>query len=71
MKKMKTPDTAKILKILAESNKPVSTALLRKRGNMSYDSVAKRIHDLRADGYDITTVTRKGVAGAKATTYTL
>ena len=73
MKKMtpKAPDTQKILRILSESNRPVTTTTLKNKGRVAAGSVAKRIYDLRNEGYDIKTVTRKGVDGAKATTYSM
>jgi biotin operon repressor len=70
-KKSNRPHTSKIISILEGATKPVSASALKARANMTYDSVAKRIHDLRENGYQIDTVTRKGVDGAKATTYTL
>lgn len=69
--KKKTPDTEKILNLLTKAKKPMSANALSSRARIAYDSVAKRIHDLKAEGYDITTVTRRGVDGAKATTYAL
>lgn len=67
--KKKTGHADKILRILDEANKPVSAAALKNRAHMTYDSVSKRIHDLRTEGFDIKTITRKGIDGAKATTY--
>jgi biotin operon repressor len=67
--KKKTSDTAKILKLLMKRKRPVSAASIANQTQIAYDSVSKRVHDLRNEGYDITTTTRKGVSGASETTY--
>ena len=68
----KTSDAQRILNILAAADKPVSAGTLKNRARMeSYDSVPKRIHDLRKQGHNVRTVTRKRPNGARATTYTL
>lgn len=74
MKKTTTPaksDSQKILAILANADRPVTASMLKNRARLPYDSVSKRIHDLREQGHNIRTITRKGVDGAKSTTYTL
>jgi biotin operon repressor len=70
MKKKTVSDAQKILNLLVNSTGPVTARQLAARARIPYGSVSKRIHDLRGDGYSVVTVKRKGIDGAKATSYT-
>ena len=70
MNKSKKPNTMKVLAILKNA-KSVSADALSNRTKMPYASVRKRIFDLREEGYDIETVTRRGNDGASKTVYRL
>ena len=72
MKKTTNPkmsDNTKVLSILKGAPRPVSTAKLASAARIDKTSVPKRIYDLRAQGYNILTVSRKGENGASRTTY--
>ena len=71
MKKKKTPDTTKIYSLLEAADKPITANRISRFARITYDSVSKRIHDLRREGYDIKTLSRRGVNGARYTTYTM
>lgn len=69
--KKKTPDTTKIYSLLESAGKPISANRISRYARVTYDSVSKRIHDLRLEGYDIKTLSRRGVNGARYTTYAM
>jgi biotin operon repressor len=66
-----TSHITKMVQILTKTDKPVTAKQLATRAGMPYDSVSKRVYDLRERGYNVNTVTVKGIDGEKVTRYEL